>query len=75
MKLIFPDFYRRCNIFLALPQLSAENLKRMWQSMVPPSPSCMQSLYEDGFNDAVQFLEREAWTSSQSDPLVKKDRR
>lgn len=46
----------------SLPQLSVENLKRLNQCLLPPSPNRMQSLYEDGFQDALRFLRREAWT-------------
>ncbi|KAL7370210.1 hypothetical protein ABVT39_022235 [Epinephelus coioides] len=42
---------------------SMENIKRLNQALFPPSTSSMQSLCEEGFNDAVRFLRREAWMS------------
>nr|XP_046238661.1 patatin-like phospholipase domain-containing protein 4 isoform X2 [Scatophagus argus]XP_046238662.1 patatin-like phospholipase domain-containing protein 4 isoform X2 [Scatophagus argus]XP_046238663.1 patatin-like phospholipase domain-containing protein 4 isoform X2 [Scatophagus argus] len=43
--------------------LSMENIKRLNQSLFPPSTSNMQSLCEEGFSDTVRFLKREAWMS------------
>lgn len=56
---------------LGFPQFSVENVKRLNWSLFPPSPSCMQSLYEEGFNDTVRFLKREAWMNWGSDPFVR----
>ncbi|XP_073318522.1 patatin-like phospholipase domain-containing protein 4 isoform X1 [Pagrus major] len=42
---------------------SLENIKRLNQALFPPSTRSMQSLCDEGFNDAVRFLKREAWMS------------
>ncbi|KAI3365977.1 hypothetical protein L3Q82_009708 [Scortum barcoo] len=42
---------------------SMENIKRLNQSLFPPSTSSMQSLCKEGFDDAMRFLKREAWIS------------
>ncbi|XP_029308297.1 patatin-like phospholipase domain-containing protein 4 isoform X2 [Cottoperca gobio] len=42
---------------------SMENIKRLNQALFPPSSSGMHSLCEEGYNDAVRFLKREAWMS------------
>ncbi|XP_068446871.1 patatin-like phospholipase domain-containing protein 4 [Clinocottus analis] len=42
---------------------SMENIKRLNQALFPPSNRSMQSLCEDGFDDAVRFLKREDWMS------------
>lgn len=42
---------------------SVENIKRLNQALFPPSAGGMQSLCQEGFDDAVSFLKREAWMS------------
>ncbi|XP_035493587.1 patatin-like phospholipase domain-containing protein 4 isoform X1 [Scophthalmus maximus] len=42
---------------------SMENIKRLNQALFPPSTSSMHVLCEQGFDDAVRFLKREAWMS------------
>ncbi|XP_059183562.1 patatin-like phospholipase domain-containing protein 4 isoform X2 [Centropristis striata] len=42
---------------------SMENIKRLNQALFPPSSRSMHSLCDQGFNDAVRFLKREAWMS------------
>lgn len=49
--------------FLWFPQFSMENIKRLNQALFPPSSSSMHTLCEEGFSDAVRFLEREALMS------------
>ncbi|XP_029379669.1 patatin-like phospholipase domain-containing protein 4 [Echeneis naucrates] len=41
---------------------SAENIRRLNQALFPPSTSCLRALCEEGFDDAVRFLQKEAWT-------------
>ncbi|XP_037368641.1 patatin-like phospholipase domain-containing protein 4 isoform X2 [Talpa occidentalis] len=41
--------------------LSVANLVRLNQALFPPSKRKMESLYQRGFDDAVQFLLRENW--------------
>ncbi|XP_029929035.1 patatin-like phospholipase domain-containing protein 4 isoform X1 [Myripristis murdjan] len=40
---------------------SVENIIRLNQALFPPSPTRMQSLCQEGFDDAVRFLKKEAW--------------
>lgn len=56
---------RRAKIRLANMTLmvSLENIKRLNMAMCPPPTSCMQSLCEEGYNDAVRFLKKEKWMS------------
>nr|XP_057907464.1 patatin-like phospholipase domain-containing protein 4 isoform X2 [Doryrhamphus excisus] len=42
---------------------SVENLKRLNQALFPPSTVGMESLCQEGFDDAMRFLKRESWTS------------
>ncbi|XP_037546620.1 patatin-like phospholipase domain-containing protein 4 [Nematolebias whitei] len=42
---------------------SMENLKRLNQSLFPPSTGTMRAICEEGFSDAVRFLERECLMS------------
>ncbi|XP_015704449.1 patatin-like phospholipase domain-containing protein 4 isoform X3 [Coturnix japonica] len=41
--------------------LSLANLVRLNQAMFPPNQEKMESLYQNGFDDAVQFLLKENW--------------
>ncbi|XP_069377454.1 patatin-like phospholipase domain-containing protein 4 isoform X2 [Paralichthys olivaceus] len=43
--------------------LSVENIKRLNRALFPPSTSTMHFFCEQGFDDAVRFLRREAWMS------------
>ncbi|XP_029986501.1 patatin-like phospholipase domain-containing protein 4 [Sphaeramia orbicularis] len=43
--------------------LSLENLIRLNQALFPPSHTHMQTLCQQGFNDAVRFLKAESWMS------------
>ncbi|XP_061833764.1 patatin-like phospholipase domain-containing protein 4 isoform X4 [Nerophis lumbriciformis] len=45
-------------------QFSVENIKRLNQALFPPSTCRMQSLCQEGFDDAMRFLNREGWISS-----------
>ncbi|XP_061910079.1 patatin-like phospholipase domain-containing protein 4 isoform X3 [Entelurus aequoreus] len=45
-------------------QLSVENIKRLNQALFPPTTCRMQSLCQEGFDDAMRFLNREGWISS-----------
>lgn len=49
-----------------------ENIQRLNQALFPPSTSSMQSLCEEGFDDAVRFLKRDAWMSWWSDPVMER---
>ncbi|KAM7375001.1 hypothetical protein PAMA_014202 [Pampus argenteus] len=42
---------------------SMENIKRLNQALFPPAASGMQSLRQEGFDDTLRFLKREAWMS------------
>ncbi|XP_054639864.1 patatin-like phospholipase domain-containing protein 4 [Dunckerocampus dactyliophorus] len=42
---------------------SMENIKRLNQALFPPSTCGMQSLCQEGFDDAMRFLKREGWMS------------
>ncbi|XP_061572023.1 patatin-like phospholipase domain-containing protein 4 [Cololabis saira] len=42
---------------------SRENLRRLNQALFPPKRSTLTSLCDEGFNDAVRFLQREALMS------------
>ncbi|XP_034029498.1 patatin-like phospholipase domain-containing protein 4 isoform X3 [Thalassophryne amazonica] len=44
-------------------QLSMENIKRLSQALFPPDSAAMHSLCQEGFDDAVKFLKKEAWMS------------
>ncbi|XP_061910077.1 patatin-like phospholipase domain-containing protein 4 isoform X1 [Entelurus aequoreus] len=44
--------------------LSVENIKRLNQALFPPTTCRMQSLCQEGFDDAMRFLNREGWISS-----------
>ncbi|KAM8896512.1 patatin-like phospholipase domain-containing protein 4 isoform 2-T2 [Lycaon pictus] len=41
--------------------LSVANLVRLNQALFPPSKRKMESLYQDGFDDAIKFLLKENW--------------
>nr|XP_035943865.1 patatin-like phospholipase domain-containing protein 4 isoform X7 [Halichoerus grypus] len=41
--------------------LSVANLVRLSQALFPPSKRKMESLYQHGFDDAIQFLLKENW--------------
>ncbi|KAM4795128.1 patatin-like phospholipase domain-containing protein 4 [Rhinophrynus dorsalis] len=41
--------------------LSAANLKRLNQALFPPSQEKMESIFQDGFKDAMNFLQSENW--------------
>ncbi|KAF3815765.1 hypothetical protein GH733_016304 [Mirounga leonina] len=41
--------------------LSVANLVRLSQALFPPSKRKMESLYQRGFDDAIQFLLKENW--------------
>ncbi|XP_034029492.1 patatin-like phospholipase domain-containing protein 4 isoform X2 [Thalassophryne amazonica] len=55
------------NRYLRLPNmnimLSMENIKRLSQALFPPDSAAMHSLCQEGFDDAVKFLKKEAWMS------------
>ncbi|KAM7365238.1 hypothetical protein PAMP_016183 [Pampus punctatissimus] len=42
---------------------STENIKRLNQALFPPPASGMRSLCQEGFDDTLRFLKREAWMS------------
>ncbi|XP_061760740.1 patatin-like phospholipase domain-containing protein 4 isoform X5 [Nerophis ophidion] len=44
-------------------QFSVENIKRLNQALFPPPTCRMQSLCQEGFDDAMRFLKREGWIS------------
>lgn len=60
---VCPVHTGRCNMKLRLANMSImfsrQNFKRLNQALCPPSTSGMQSIYKEGFNDALRFLERE----------------
>ncbi|XP_072254174.1 patatin-like phospholipase domain-containing protein 4 [Pyxicephalus adspersus] len=41
--------------------LSAANFQRLGHALFPPSQEKMESVFQDGFKDAVNFLESENW--------------
>ncbi|ETE69981.1 Patatin-like phospholipase domain-containing protein 4, partial [Ophiophagus hannah] len=41
--------------------LSIGNLIRLHQALFPPSQEKMESLYQDGYDDTIQFLLKENW--------------
>ncbi|XP_053313370.1 patatin-like phospholipase domain-containing protein 4 isoform X2 [Spea bombifrons] len=41
--------------------LSTANLERLNQALFPPSQEQMESIFQDGFEDAVKFLQTENW--------------
>ncbi|XP_007429414.1 patatin-like phospholipase domain-containing protein 4 isoform X2 [Python bivittatus] len=41
--------------------LSITNFVRLHQALFPPSQEKMESLYQDGYNDAIHFLLKENW--------------
>lgn len=49
----------RGNVLLL--QLSLENVRRLTRALFPPPPSTMHFLWEEGFGDAVRFLQREGF--------------
>ncbi|XP_061833757.1 patatin-like phospholipase domain-containing protein 4 isoform X3 [Nerophis lumbriciformis] len=49
---------------LPILPFSVENIKRLNQALFPPSTCRMQSLCQEGFDDAMRFLNREGWISS-----------
>ncbi|XP_069801550.1 patatin-like phospholipase domain-containing protein 4 isoform X3 [Dendropsophus ebraccatus] len=42
-------------------QLSASNFERLNQSLFPPTRAKMELIFQDGFEDAVNFLQKEDW--------------
>lgn len=42
---------------------SADNIKRLNRALFPPSGHEMKALCREGFDDALRFLQREAWMS------------
>ncbi|XP_029460285.1 patatin-like phospholipase domain-containing protein 4 isoform X10 [Rhinatrema bivittatum] len=42
-------------------ELSVANLERFIQALFPPRQEKMESLFQNGFDDAVQFLMKENW--------------
>ncbi|XP_070606941.1 patatin-like phospholipase domain-containing protein 4 isoform X2 [Erythrolamprus reginae] len=42
-------------------QLSIGNFIRLHQALFPPSQEKMESLYQDGYDDTIQFLLKENW--------------
>ncbi|XP_026218212.1 patatin-like phospholipase domain-containing protein 4 isoform X2 [Anabas testudineus] len=64
---VCPIHRGRFNVPLRLANMnimfSVENIRRLNQALFPPPTSCMQSLCEEGFMDAMRFLKRDGWTS------------
>jgi len=46
-------------------EISQENLARFARIMFPPSPEAMLEICENGFNDTLDFLERNSMISCQ----------
>ncbi|XP_033834686.1 patatin-like phospholipase domain-containing protein 4 [Periophthalmus magnuspinnatus] len=42
---------------------SLENFKRLNRALFPPTQSQMKEFYQEGFNDALRFMQREDWIS------------
>lgn len=64
---VCPVHMGRFNTHLKLANMnvafSMENIKRLNQALFPPPSGGMQAVCEEGFSDAVRFLNREAWMS------------
>ncbi|XP_063811575.1 patatin-like phospholipase domain-containing protein 4 isoform X5 [Pseudophryne corroboree] len=51
------------NIAMQDVLLSPANFERLRQALFPPSHAKMESIFQDGFEDAVKFLRSENWNS------------
>ncbi|KAM5221957.1 patatin-like phospholipase domain-containing protein 4 [Ctenodactylus gundi] len=62
---ISPRDKGRLDLYMSIAKqdvmLSLANLVRLNQALFPPNKTKMESLYQGGFNDAVQFLRKEKW--------------
>ncbi|XP_047912161.1 patatin-like phospholipase domain-containing protein 4 isoform X4 [Anser cygnoides] len=62
---ICPQDKGRVDLYVKLAKqdlmLSLANLVRLNQAMFPPNQEKMESLYQNGFDDAVHFLLKENW--------------
>nr|XP_056718029.1 patatin-like phospholipase domain-containing protein 4 [Euleptes europaea] len=62
---ICPQDKGRIDVYVKIAKqdlmLSTANLIRLHQALFPPSQEKMQSLYQDGYDDAILFLLKENW--------------
>uniref|UniRef100_A0A670XML7 Patatin like phospholipase domain containing 4 n=1 Tax=Pseudonaja textilis TaxID=8673 RepID=A0A670XML7_PSETE len=62
---ICPENRGRVDIYAKVAKqdimLSIGNLIRLHQALFPPSQEKMESLYQDGYDDTIQFLLKENW--------------
>ncbi|XP_058042132.1 patatin-like phospholipase domain-containing protein 4 isoform X1 [Ahaetulla prasina] len=62
---ICPENKGRVDIYAKVAKqdimLSIGNFIRLHQALFPPSQEKMESLYQDGYDDAIQFLLKENW--------------
>ncbi|XP_023804217.1 patatin-like phospholipase domain-containing protein 4 [Cyanistes caeruleus] len=62
---ICPQDKGRVDLYVKLAKqdmmLSLANLVRLNQALFPPDQEKMESLYQNGFDDAVRFLLKENW--------------
>ncbi|XP_060089913.1 patatin-like phospholipase domain-containing protein 4 isoform X2 [Heteronotia binoei] len=62
---ICPQDRGRVGVYVKVPKqdlkLSIANFIRLHQSLFPPSQKKMESLYQDGYDDAILFLLKENW--------------
>ncbi|XP_077200372.1 patatin-like phospholipase domain-containing protein 4 isoform X3 [Paroedura picta] len=62
---ICPQDRGRIDVYVKVPKqdlmLSIANFIRLHQSLFPPSQKKMESLFQDGYDDAILFLLKENW--------------
>ncbi|XP_062383476.1 patatin-like phospholipase domain-containing protein 4 [Sardina pilchardus] len=67
---ICPTHTGRSPLMLRLANMSVhfsrQNIVRLNQALFPPTESRMRALGQEGYEDAVNFLKKERWTSSTS---------